>query len=810
MHVSGGEPITARLVAVATLSAAMLALEIALTRLLALTQFHHFAFLVVSLALLGLGAAGSALAVRPGLARRPERHAAGFALAALAILAVYDALPFDSYAIAWDRSQVLRLALTLVATGLPFFLAGLVIGGLLAAHVRRSHLVYAANLAGSAAGSLAALALLPRLGAEATIVLCAAGGLAAGAMEARSGRPRRTLVALAAALSLLAALLPGRAGVELSPYKALSQALLAAGARHTVSTWGEHGRIDVVESAAIHSLAGLGAQARVPVPPLQAGLTIDGDDLAPITALPPDAALAGEIARHMPEAVGHALRPDGRWLVLDPGGGWSVLGALAGGARAVTVVEKSAVTARTVRETYGRWTDGLYSDDRVRLVIAEPRVALHRLPSGFDVVLPALRSGYHPVTSGAYSLGEDYGTTVEAFGKALDAVSPGGVLVVTRWMQRPPTESLRTLENLRQAMRRRGVSDPGARLAAFRSMRTVTFVASPDPLTTRELGAIRAFAEARGFDLVWLPDLQPEEANRRFRLPSPVYAEGFRALLASPSAFVAAHVFDIRATTDDRPFFHHYFRWRQTPAVLANLGRSWQPFGGSGYFVLVVLLGFTSGLAALLVLLPIARHASTRSGLRAALIGHRAALPYFAALGLGYMFVLIPVSQRAILYLGSAPKALAVVSAALLFFSGLGSLTAPRWRPPIALAWIAVGAAIAPAVLGRLWDATLGWSSTARLLVCVLAVGPLALPIGVPLPAGLQRLAGALPGSTAWAWAVNGSASVVGGIVAVMLALAYGFGAVLYTAAAAYALALLAWTYLASGDGATGPSAPRG
>ena len=53
---------------VAALAAAALLFESTLTRLLAVAQFYHFAFLVVSLALLGFGASGSLLGLAPGLA----------------------------------------------------------------------------------------------------------------------------------------------------------------------------------------------------------------------------------------------------------------------------------------------------------------------------------------------------------------------------------------------------------------------------------------------------------------------------------------------------------------------------------------------------------------------------------------------------------------------------------------------------------------------------------------------------------------------------------------------------------------------
>ncbi|MBN1428062.1 MAG: hypothetical protein JXB07_06725, partial [Anaerolineae bacterium] len=144
------------LLAAGLLSAAMLAFELTLTRLFAVAQFYHFAFMVISMALLGSGAAGSLLTVRPQLSRRPGLWSMGFALATLGSYAILNLLPFDSYAIAWDRIQVLYLILTFAGTTLPFLCVGMVIGGLMASDVGKLHRVYAANLIGSALGCVIA------------------------------------------------------------------------------------------------------------------------------------------------------------------------------------------------------------------------------------------------------------------------------------------------------------------------------------------------------------------------------------------------------------------------------------------------------------------------------------------------------------------------------------------------------------------------------------------------------------------------------------------------------------------------------
>ena len=154
----------ATLLAVGLLSLAMLSFELTLTRLFAVAQFYHFAFMVISLALLGSGAAGSLLSVWPRLGRHPAWWSVGFSVAALGCYAILNLVPFDSYAIAWDRRQALYLLLTFLGAAVPFLFTGLTIGGLLAAESARLHRIYAANLIGSALGCVAVLPLLAWLG----------------------------------------------------------------------------------------------------------------------------------------------------------------------------------------------------------------------------------------------------------------------------------------------------------------------------------------------------------------------------------------------------------------------------------------------------------------------------------------------------------------------------------------------------------------------------------------------------------------------------------------------------------------------
>ncbi len=218
------------LVGMALLSAAALLLQVALTRVFSVAQFYHFAFLVVSLALLGFGASGSVLALWPGLRRVAWRpwFALGFALTAVVAYLFDNHFAFDSYSIAWDPDQAWLLVANLLLLAVPFAFAGLLIGSMLTAGAGEAGRIYAANLLGSAAGAIGAIIVMSRLSSAQAILLCAVLGATAGVVLA-GGRERIAAGACAAGAAVVVVLLvalPAAFEVQTSPYKTLSQVRL--------------------------------------------------------------------------------------------------------------------------------------------------------------------------------------------------------------------------------------------------------------------------------------------------------------------------------------------------------------------------------------------------------------------------------------------------------------------------------------------------------------------------------------------------------------------------------------------------------
>lgn len=788
-----------RYLGLALLSAAALAFEIALTRLFSVTQWYHFAFLAVSVALLGYGASGTALTLVPrwsksSTARRASMLAALFSASVIGATLSLNHLPFDSYRVAWERVQILYLVLYYLALTVPFFCAGLVTGLLLTAHAGSAARIYAANLLGAAVGALIPLLTLPLLGEGAVLAISALGLLAAlvfqlGVSHWKTPGSRMvipTVLLVACGLLLVLAVFPPPPfQLRLSPYKGLSQVLRLPDSRIHWQRWNAFSRVDRVTGPAIRSAPGLSLNYSGDLFP-QDGLFVDGDDLSPVVRVAEVEAAADRLrdfTSYLPVALPYQMRPGARVLVLEPRGGLDLWTALGQGGAAVVAVESNPLVVQAA--------GGAYRDDRVQVVTEEGRSYARRQDDAFDVVHLALSDTYRPVTSGAYSLGERYDLTVEAFDDYLARLQPGGLLVVERWLQLPPSEMLRAGATAIEALRRAGVADPAGQLAVLRSWQVGLILVKNGVYTQAELDAIREFSTRQDLDLVALPGLTEADANQRNVLEEPAYYRAFQQLLAQPQALYATHVYSVRPATDDRPFFFHFFRWAQTRAILQQLGKTWQPWGGSGYLVLLALLAVSAVASVGLILMPLALARLEGQGLPGSRRLKGRVLIYFGLLGLGFLFVEIPLIQRFILFLGQPIYAFAAVATALLLFSGLGSLAAQRLSPRWTLPPLAVLILFYPLGLSTLFQNALEAPLEVRLLVTVLALAPLGFLMGVPFPGGLAWLREQSPGMIPWAWAVNGCASVLASILAAIIALSAGFSWVLGAAALAYAGAWL-------------------
>ncbi len=776
--------------------------------------------MVVSIALLGFGASGTILALFPKIGQNDPEATLGW-LAILTGVSMLGAFlltnwfPFDSFSIAWEVKQVGILLIDYLALASPFFFSGMAVGILLSAYYQAAGGIYATNLFGAAIGCVFALAVPPYIGGGGTVFLSSGLAVLAAVIcitksapsfkfnpsMADDGMPRSRyfsiiyiLLTLCLAFFVLVDFglrITGTNGLKmlelrLSPYKSLSYALLYPDAEIISQRWNAFSRVDLVRSGGIRSLPGLSYRYLEPPPP-EDGLFIDGDELSPVLHSEADLGFA----EFMPSALAFLFHPTAQTLVLDPRGGLDILTALNLGAQGVTAVEVNPLTIEAASH--------IYNDPRVEVIVDSGRSYTRKSADSYDVIILSLVTSYHPVRSGAYSLSEDYRNTLESYQDAIKRLNPHGILVITRWLQDIPSESLRAFGLSVAALESLG-KDPRTNIIAMRGYNTATIFIKNDPFEQREIEQAKEFADQRAFDLIYAPNLNPEEANQHNILPESIYYEAFSDLLNTVprEEFFRDYPFDVTPISDDRPFFGHYFKWSQARQVMLEFGKIWQPFGGAGYFVLIALLLLSTILAGIIVLLPaFILRASNRKQVPKGQTTRKYSfkmLAYFGFIGLAFLLVEIPLIQRFILFLGNPSYAMTTVLFTLLLFSGLGSSVSRRVPLKLTLGLLVILLFVLPLLIPAITNLTLGLAVMTRICLTVILLAPVGFLMGFPFPGGIRWMTEKIQQdapSVPWVWGVNGAASVIAAVLAALLALSFGFSWVFRLGALCYAGALL-------------------
>lgn len=794
----------APVISVALLSVTVLAYEILLMRLFSIIQWHHFAYMVISLALLGYGISGTLVTLlRERLMRRFAAVYTGsivaFAVSAVLCFLVAQQIPFNAELVLWDARQPAWLLLLYLLLALPFLCAATALALALMRFDRVIGRVYAFDLAGAGLGGLLIIGLLflvTPLQALVAIGLLALLAAAIGARETGTGswRGLPVLIGVAAVVLVVGGL---RSELHFSPYKGLSQTLLVPGTRVTGEYSSPLGLLSVVESTEVplRHAPGLSLLA-TQEPPGQLGVFTDGDGMTAITRDSGDRATFAWLGQST-AALPYQMQDTGHVLVLGAGTGMDVLQALYHDVPRVTAVEINPQMIGLVRDRYAGYAGQLYQRAEVHVGEARGFVAASR--AHYDLIHIALLDAFGAASAGLYALNESYLYTVEAVQDYLAHLNPGGYLSITRWVTLPPRDMLKLFATALDALAQRGAERPADHLVMIRNWQTATLLVKNTPFSTAEIGRMQQFVRRWGFDVAWYRGMQANEANRNNRLREPYFYQAAVQLAGDARGqFLSDYKYALQPATDNRPYFFHFFKWRVLPEILALRGQGGMPLLEWGYLVLVATLLQALLASVVLILLPLLA-LRRRAVVTPAAFGRWRVFGYFAAIGLAFLFIEMAFIQRFTLLLHHPLYAVATTLTGFLVFAGLGSLWSQRWSRDrrqvhsvrYAVAGIAI-IAIAWLVLLHDWPQSLtGWTLPARIALTLGMIAPLAFCMGLPFPLGLSRLAEHAPDLVPWAWGVNGCASVVSAVLATLLAVHFGFGVVILLAVLLYLMAAL-------------------
>jgi hypothetical protein len=476
-------------------------------------------------------------------------------------------------------------------------------------------------------------------------------------------------------------------------------------------------------------------------------------------------------------------------LVIGVGGGTDVLNAVKNGCAHVTGVELDPHTVALVRSQYADFAGRLYERPDVTVFAGEGRSTLRHSPAKYDLIQMSGVDTLAALSTGAYVLSESYLYTTEAMQEFLAHLTRTGMLSIVigdfSLANDPlPRHSIRQLSLLLDTLDRLGVSNPADHIAMIASPDTiaqVVILVRLRPFGADEVERLRQFATAEGFSAWALPGIVLETPHSRY----------LRARPPERAALLAQWPLLLTAATDDNPFFFNFYRWRTLASRLTEIdvGHTF----ATGQLVLIGLLVFSIVLSAVFILLPLV--AFQRRGRRTP--GKAGMVLFFVGIGLGFMFIEISLVQRFVLFVGYPTYSLTVVLFSLLTYSGIGSALTGRIRRPPAARFVPLLVALAAVsllyvtLLPTLFDAFLGSAFVVRVLVTVVVLAPLGIVLGMFFPSGIELVRRADEEFVPWAWAVNGCASVVATVLAVMIAMSYGFRSVMLAALVLYLAAVI-------------------
>lgn len=736
-------------------------LEVVITRLFSATMYYHFTFLAVALALFGIAASGVyvfiagdrlSVDVRGEMAKASRR----FALGALIAVAYAMANPIDILIVTGSNAvpqfssrQVWQMIFLVGITSIPFFYGGLVISLALTYLRQDVTRVYAWDLAGAALAALLTGVILGLVGGPTAVLVSLMVALVAAALFQARGHNRWLLTGGGALLVLWNlgspfVRVPTSKGVKIEATR--------------YEKWNAFSRVTVDDTNTIK---------------IDASAATHIEDLG---KLRPDLYLA-EIS-----ALGHSIfsPPANDVLIIGPGGGRDVLHALSAGAKHVTGVEVNPIIANDImRGRYEKVSGGLYLDPRVTIVVDDGRSFVRRSEKTYDVVQASLVDTWAATAAGAFALTENALYTVDAFDDYLDHVSDRGIVTMTRWHTGAQGETLRLLLLAAAALEHHGVPAGQARQHMFYAVSKQaglgTMVLKRTPITAEEQARLEKTCAQSGFAVQLSPTSPPSEALATYIDAGPY------------SDIVAGANEDISPPTDDRPFFFYFKKFSQ---LTKTTGLTNDP----GLWILISL-GSVTALALSFVVAPLVLHWRRREA-TAVEPAQLSVLAYFGLVGFAFMVLEVALLQRFTLFLGHPSYSLIVILFSLLLTTSAGAALSARFSVArlgrvilTSGGLLAILASVGGFGLPQILHAAIGASLPARIVMTVVLVAPSGFAMGLMIPSIVRILAAAQSSLVPWGWGVNGATSVIGTVIATVIAIYAGFTVTFMVGAVAYLVA---------------------
>jgi hypothetical protein len=772
-------------------SMASLLHEFTLTRILSVSLWYHFAFMIISVALLGIGVSGVAVSLFPKLMQKPiDKLLAVLSLiygaSVILTFVISYYIPIDPFSLFTQKIQFVIIPIYYVLITIPFFFSGLIISVLLTKFLGEVSKLYFFDLTGAGLSVFAFTLLIPMSGGNGTIVFVSAFGFLAAMIFSFRKDSRLFLTSFILMICVFAFLIKKDdiLQIRVTPNKIYANYIAERPDLNMYTGWNTISKIDVMKEEEA-SQDGYNVMLAI-IDEGNATTNIPNVRKMPPPTKPYDASNLAFVGKDSADKV----------FIIGSGGGGEVLVSMYHSAKKVTGVEINGLLNDIITNTLAGWTGQLINNNpKVEIITDDARSVIKRSKDIYDVIISAHTISASAVSSGSMSMVENFIMTKEAVKDYLIHLDNSGIMYISR----PEAQIPKLITTLKEAGKELGIKNDEFNYVVFRRPATEYEV------TNSYLAGV--IYKKNGFDLLDMMSMRNEANSLGLDIefdPLTMQENIYNTLVNSKTIEleIAKNPSVLTPATDDKPFFDDNYKfsdvsWSTIKDVFSQDDKAILALKSKpvAQITLLTMLVQVLLISILLLIIP----AIFIKGERKFKVDKKF-LMFFAFIGLGYISIQISLIQKFTLFLGQPVYTMLTVISSMLIFSGIGSkysqkfINESRTKLYSVFLIIAIYTMFIGLVSPVLFDALFSLSLLLRIIITIILLAPLAFFMGMPFPTGISMLKNDDSRMVGISWAVNGFFSVIGTVITMILAMVFGFKIIFFMAGVFYLIALLFMT----------------
>ncbi len=768
----------------------ILSYEIIFVSIFNYIQWHNLTSIIISLALFGFGVSGTVIRIlKNKIDKSYEKYfniaVCSFPVSFIISFMAYKAIPFNPFELLVNLRQPLFVFLKFIILSFPFLSGASII--CLSFIKYQINKIYFYNLVGSGLAGIFIITFSYFCHPFKILFIIISLSFTIGFFI---NFKKKLAFLFFGAFSLIILISFGLTAeyfnlLKLSQYKSLAKTLNLPESKILSERYSPLGITQVVNAEGFRYTSGLSLITPFNIPE-QLALFNNGEVISSITKYDKNNKNIRYL-KYLSSAAGYeALKNKNSVLIIGSGGGEGILKSILYDFNKIEGLEINSNIVNLMKNRFTDYSGNIYNKNNVNIINKEARGYIKTTTKKYNLINMDQIDSYSTASSGIYALNESYLYTEEAIIDFYKKLLPSGILSITRWMVTPPRDNLKLFSIIHSALKKFDIKKPKNHIIVIRSLQTVTTLISKNGFSVQQINGIKSFCNKRLFDICFYPGINEKETNRFIKLKSPIfYTSIINIFSEKKKEYIQNYLFDIKTTTDNRPYYYNFFKPKSLDYILKN--RS--PITEWGYLLLVVFLIFITILSFVLILLPIYI-------LKERLKKNKITIfMYFSLIAVGYFFVEMPLIQKLILFLSHPTYSLSIIISSLLISSGIGSYYSNKIfkrnkRIFVSVAIIIVLLLLYNFVLFQLiYDNFINYNILLKIFLTVGLIFPLGFFMGIPFPQGLQRIKENSGIHLPWAWGINGFFSVISILTASICSILFGFNTVFIIAGIMYLIA---------------------